>query len=67
MPICYERLNSTITTKLLKKSIEYPLTTQEIIDDLKSCVAITELKFDTILELMSLLSTNVNDIFNMFS
>ena len=68
MSTCYERLDSTIVAKLSKKSTEFPLTTKDILDDLNSNVAITELKFDTILELMSFESTtNVNDIFNLFS
>ena len=68
MSTCYERLNPTIITKLEEKLVNFPLTAQEIIDDLNSNVAITELKFNTILELMSFETTvSVNSVFNMFS
>ena len=68
MSTCYERLNPIITTKLEEKLVNFPLTAQEVIDDLNLNVAITELKFNTILELMSFETTvSVNDVFNMFS
>jgi len=68
MGSCLERLKEPFKKELFSRLADYPLTTQDLIDDLEANVSFMNLKFETLHSVLTMgPSTNlISDIFDMF-
>lgn len=68
MKNCLERLREPFKKVLFSRLVDYPLTTQDLIDDLEANVSFMNLKLETVHSVLTMgPPTNlISDIFNMF-
>lgn len=68
MENCLERLKEPFKKELFNRLVDYPLSTQDFIDDLEANVSFMSLKFETLHSVLTMgPSTNlISDIFLMF-